>query len=231
MRLNQSAMKKSLAPISSVAAFLAISAATQAATVILPDNTRGMQSNGFQNILVGPGTAGGGNFQNAALIEFKVQDILTETGLTVGDLATTTFTLSFDTDASINLEAANGTPGNPGEYVITYAGFFANTGNFASAPGNPGVLSGNVASVTTGVVDTAAAQTGISGDFFLTGITEGDSGDDWIGFRVEYENPYFAQASDTIQPLSNIQLSTVPEPSAALLGCLGTILLLRRRRG
>jgi hypothetical protein len=224
-------MSKLLCVVAVAAAMLATTTSNAQTIDMTPDSTIGMQSNGFGNAFFGPGTAGGGNFQNSALIAYRVQDILTDTGLSLGALSTQTFTLSFDTDASINLEAANGTPGNPAEYIITYTGFYANTGG--GAPFNPSILGNTTSAVNTGIVDTLAAQTGISGDFTLTGVSEGDSADDWIGFRVVYANPYFQQASNTIQPISNVQLTTViPEPSSFALMALGMggLYLLRRRR-
>lgn len=82
--------------------------------------------------------------------------------------------------------------------------------------------------INTGITDNEfAGQSITTSGVSLTGITEADSDDDFVAFRVDYSE---GQAANTVQRFSSHTLTVVPEPSTALLGGLGFLALLRRRR-
>jgi hypothetical protein len=119
-------------------------------------------------------------------------------------------------------------------YTVEYLGFFANatlpdTGS-GSTVGAMGTWIGKFSStatqtVNTGVADTNAAQAITGTGFTLSGITESNSSNDAVLFRISYGGNY---VQNTFQNVSGFTL--IPEPSAALLGGIGVLMLLRRKR-
>ncbi len=85
----------------------------------------------------------------------------------------------------------------------------------------------SVSSVDTLVSgNTTAAQNDITaGGFILRGVTESNTANDVVLFRIRYNEDQAAGVSKTLQGYT-----LIPEPSAALLGGIGLLALLRRRR-
>lgn len=208
-----------------------LAAPTQAATISVADAT--VTSHTPTNFVNADATGqvgrNGGNSVNfRAYAAFSVSDILTNESLTLGQLAATSFTLSFDASEDQKTLGA-------GSYRVDYVGFFAN-GDFPDIGAGSGLGQWDDANgayntgeeVDTGVADTTASQTGITAfSFILAGVTEADTANDMVVFGVRYSEP---QAAGLDQALSNYSLTLVPEPaSLALLG-LGGLLMLRRRR-
>ena len=211
-----------------VAAGILMSLSSANAATVFAD-ARGVGTNGFLDT---PPTyrvgQGGSSARFATIVLFSVNDILDDNpSLTVGDLATTQFTLSFDTTNAVLLP-------NAGFYVADYLGFVANANTAVTSfwTGIRGNGSNGyrelVTGTSTGVADTLAVQTGItSAEFSLTGITESDTSNDYVIFGIGYS---VAQPTSTSSNVGNFTLTAIPEPSAALLGGLGLLTLLRRRR-
>lgn len=214
---------------------------TYASAAVIHDTSTTVYGNGYvagHADGTGVGQNGNGAQQSFGYVAFSVDDILLDTGLTIGTLTTTTFDLSFDTVVDTLLLT------NASTYKVSYLGFFANadttagidlttTGNESNLGGsfwNSGLASSLPGSpiVDTGVADTLALQTGITASgFTLTGVTEANSDDDYVVFRISYTS----QPAGQNQQLDNFTLtSAIPEPSTTLLVCLGALVLLRRRR-
>ncbi len=104
--------------------------------------------------------------------------------------------------------------------------FWNGAGNLNSAT--------SVQTVNTGVFDAAGlGQSITASSFTLSGVTEGDSANDYVAFKYSYNvNDFGADIpSSTVQYLGNHTLTVVPEPSTtALLGLGGLALILRRRK-
>lgn len=212
------------------AALLLTAGAASAATIASSNAT--IVSTGFVS-MNGGGSTGNNNGNNfRAFAAFSVSDIIANEASisSIADFATASFAFSFDTTTESGLSA--------GSYTVEYVGFFANanlpnTGvnNPATDPANDWVgkfSAPTVQIIDTGIADTLALQTGITASgFTISGVTEADSANDAVMFRVRYDEP---QASGTFNTLGNYSLSVIPEPSAALLGVFGFLFLLRRRR-
>ena len=137
--------------------------------------------------------------------------------LTVGTTITASFNSMIDTyNSGSNINA----------YLVTYAdGATAGRDDFrGEAVGTTAILayfSGTATSTESGyqIVYTVGDDTGKNGN---TAFDSNLLGDD-IAIRFEHTNG--ALIDDV-----SVDISTVPEPSAALLGGIGCLLLLRRRR-
>lgn len=212
---------------------LGLTTATHAATVsvanatIIDNNAKTVNANSTGAV----GRNDGGTLNFRAFMVFRVSDILTNESLTLSDLATTSFALTFDTDEEVLMDTTAGT------YKADYIGFFANS-NFPASGQSGGSNMGDwnglfdvyntAEEIDTGVVDTLLDQTGITASgFTLTGVTEADTANDVVVFGIRYDEN---QGAGENQTLNNYTLSVVPEPgSLALLG-LGGLCVLRRRR-
>jgi hypothetical protein len=225
--MNKSNLPKSI-PLAA-AALLGLSAFANAATTLASADAT-ISSANFVNA-GGSGQTGRNGANNAdfrAFAVFSVSSILANESLALGDLSTKKFELTFDTigSPSVLLSA--------GSYKVDYLGFFANS-DFP----NTGALTGlgnwsnkysatSLGTIDTGVADTLGLQSDISASgFTLTGVTEANSANDVVLFRVLYNEP---QSTGVNETLSGYTLTAIPEPSAALLGGLGLLALLRRRR-
>lgn len=197
---------------------------THAATVAA--DSAGILNNGAERI-TGVGASGGSKQIVRALVAFSVQDIISNESLSVGQLATTDFIFSFETVSDIDLA-------DTGVFVVNYKGFFANQdlSNHLNSWNNTIWRASDKQTVNTGVFDLAGGgQSIVPGDYFnLTGVTESDTANDYVAFEIEYTAPLADLTNETIQTLGSFTLTAVPEPSAALMGGLGLVLLLRRRR-
>ncbi|MBT8037281.1 MAG: PEP-CTERM sorting domain-containing protein [Verrucomicrobiae bacterium] len=220
---------KTTIPLAVAAGLLTITASANAATVAVSDAT--IIDNDYVNAdATGAVGRNDGNTRDfRAVMVFSVSDILTNESLVLGDLATTSFTFTFDTNEVIAMT-------NAGTYNVEYIGFFGNNNGFVDSGAGSGLGSwgGNYSSaatttVDTGVTDTLADQTGITATgFTLSGVTEADSANDYVLFRINYDEP---QNITENQTLTGYTLTAVPEPSsAALIGLGGLALILRRRR-
>lgn len=216
---------------------------TTAQAAVIHDTSTTVYANGFVAGHI-DGTAvgqnGNGNHQAFGVVAFSVDDILADTGLTLATINTTTFDVSFDTVVDV-IELPNAST-----YKVAYLGFFAdadttagldlttagNESNLGGSFWNNGLASSLPGSpiVDTGVADTLALQTGIEATgFTLSGVTEANSDDDYVVFRISYTS----QGAGQHQQLDNFTISAVavPEPSSvALLGLGGLLIVGRRRR-
>lgn len=227
-------MKHKIKSILLPAIALGMTAATgQAATVF--SDVAVIVNDGFVNTTDSGSVSrdGTGKFYRT-LVTFNIQDIITSESLinSVTDFTNPnyTFNFSFNTTNTVTLGA--------GTYKVEYVGFFANgtfpTTGTGSTVGAVGTWAGKyttptVASVNTGVADTTATQTGITATGFnLNNVTEGNSATDRVMFRIHYSDAM--TTNNLFQSLGGYTLSAIPEPSTALLGGLGLLALLRRRR-
>ncbi|MGB0991152.1 MAG: PEP-CTERM sorting domain-containing protein [Akkermansiaceae bacterium] len=158
-----------------------------------------------------------------AMFAFDVDTILAEQGLVIGDLASRTFTIGFDSVAGTTL--------NAGDYTIGYGGSFAGATLFPDT-GNNGTLGkanwetaqGAVTYLSTGISDISAAQSISLGGFSLAGAATGET--------VVFSTQYLA-GGGVVQNVGNytIEVQPVPEPSSsALIGLGGLAFIFRRRK-
>lgn len=80
--------------------------------------------------------------------------------------------------------------------------------------------------------DTAGTGSAFNGNGSVAKLyINGTLGGTWTGLNLGATDGYFSfQANDTNARIDNLTISAIPEPSAALLGGLGMLALLRRRR-
>jgi hypothetical protein len=174
--------------------------AAHAATIYHAE--QGMHTNGFM-VDAAVGRNGNGNYETRAFVVFSVQEILANESLVLADLTTAEFDLTFATESATQLTTNTG-DSYRAQYLGAYNNvtldnsFWQQTINSASA----------VTAIDTGIADTASANQLITASSFtLSSVTEADSANDYVVFRITYDPTW--QAAGTQQTLDGYTLSIV----------------------
>lgn len=195
-----------------LAVLLGVSSMASASTV--HHSEQGMHTNGYM-VDAAVGRNANGNYETRAYVIFSVQEILANESLVLSDLSTAEFDLTFATERATQLSTNTGD-----SYRVQYLGaynnvtldnaFWQQTINSASA----------VTSIDTGIADTASAgQLITASSFTLSSVTEADSANDYVVFRITYDPTW--QAAGTQQTLDGYTLSIVGGASST-----GTVIMI-----
>lgn len=163
---------------------------------------QGMHTNGFM-VDAAVGLNGNGNYKTRAFVVFSVQELLANESLVLGDLSTAEFDLTFATESATQLTTNSGD-----SYRVQYLGAYNNVtldNSFWQQTINSAAA---VESIDTGIADTASAgQLITASSFTLSNVSEADSANDYVVFRITYDPTW--QAAGTQQTLEGYTLTKV----------------------
>lgn len=135
---------------------------------------------------------------------------------------TLTYNAAQPAPLNLSFDAINGAAGRAGGLSTTYSIFYDlnNSGTFA--------LAAPAQTLTwDGVTPSNTLSNPQSFSFDLSNIAALTSGDT-VELRLNLEDSSGLNQKNSF--LKNVNLQTIPEPSVAILGCLGMLALLRRRK-
>lgn len=178
--------------------------AAHAATVYHAE--QGMHTNGYM-VDAAVGLNGNGNYKTRAFVVFSVQELLANESLVLADLASAEFDLTFATESATQLTTNTGD-----SYRVQYLGFFNNVtldNTFWQGTVNSATA---LTEIDTGIADTASAgQLITASSFTLSDVTEADSANDYVVFRITYDPTW--QAPGTQQTLDGYTLTLLGSES------------------